>query len=493
MSSRRAGARETPPSDVHAGRIQRKYAFLLSRADARESALKSALAHARTAETQLRVQLDGERRRHAIESRLLRDRLRRLEQCLLNYLAAGRGALQSPLAAALRGSSGLLGAGLPSLPALASRPALAPGAGSTAAPGASAFPPQTSARAPFDPVATVASLLPLSQAHAGAPEADVEGALSRLHAVLLSTGVHDLDSLPTISHQLALDATTSAAAQTPAEHAELAPGSGPEERRPAEERPEGSDAPWFPRAFRRLAEEDSEAAGRLFQQLLPAQGLVWPEDVAYRIEVAETGTLAVEVRAGRSTVQPLLESERPARAGEPTLRADLAGLARAVAGRRGWSRVSGRIAGSRNRHLRPLRALAAAPLELGDLKRTGARPDPVLLLRLLALAIDPAWTAEEIFTVAFRWRGRTQRSCYIHIFENAPVAVTSAPPLGNVAATLTCAPEDLLEILLGEIPLGSERAQLGGERAALTSLLEWFQRVDATATTIPAETLGVAA
>jgi hypothetical protein len=111
-----------------------------------------------------------------------------------------------------------------------------------------------------------------------------------------------------------------------------------------------------------------------------------------------------------------------------------------------------------------------------------------LLLRLLALAIAPEWTAEETFTISCRWRGRVESDCYIHVVENAPVSVTSAPPLGRVAATLTCEPQDVLGILLGDIPLDDERARVGGDRMALVRLLEWFQRVDATATTISAET-----
>ena len=505
MSSRRAGALQRafpdghrgpssevhPGTDVHQGRIQRKWTILLRRADARESALRSALAHARAEEAQLRLQLEGERRRHATESNLLRERLRRIEQSFLHYIAAARGVLLSPSSARPDSSGGSLGIGAPRAHG---RLALAPGDDSSPALGTPAPAQQVSAPAPFDPVATVASMLPLSRTHAGAPQADVEGALDRLQAVVgtlparsdtdLSTpaptpagssaaaptaqaqagapvtGAHD--EVPTAGAQdKALNAgahggapTAEAQEEAPSAQAHSeAPRAGTQDEHrdeqdknlPArEERPSteesirlgACDTPWFPRAFRRLAEEDPEAAGRLFLQLLPAQGLVWPEDVAYRIEVVETGALAVDVSAGASTVRPLLESDAPARAGEPTLRTDLAGLARAVAGRRGWSRVGARIAGSRSRHLRPLRALAAAPLQLSDLKRAGARPDPVLLLRLLALAVDPEWTAKAVFTVACRWRGRVHNGCYIHVFERAPVAVTSLPPLGRVAATL---------------------------------------------------------
>ncbi len=521
--------------EVHHGRIQRKWTILLRRADARESALRSALAHARAEEAQLRLQLEGERRRHAIESNLLRERLRRIEQCFLHYIAAARGVLISPSATRLSSSGASLGTGAPGAHG---RLTLAPGGSSSPVTGTPA-PAQLPAPAPFDPVATVASMLPLSRTHAGAPEANVEGALDRLQAVvgtLPARSYADLsmpapapaessaaaptaqvqdgaptagaqDEMPTAGAQ---DKAPSAGAQDEAPNAQAhgeAPRAGAqdehgdeqdknlparEERPSTEESIGASDTPWFPRAFRRLAEEDPEAAGRLFLQLLPAQGLVWPEDVAYRIEVAETGSLAVDVSAGASTVRPLLESGAPARAGEPTLRTDLAGLARAVAGRRGWSRVGARIAGSRSRHLRPLRALAAAPLQLSDLKRAGARPDPMLLLRLLALAIDPEWTAEAVFTVECRWRGRVNSGCYIHVFERAPVAVTSAPPLGRVATTLSCDPAHMLDILLGEIPLEHALAQVGGDRAAIASLLEWFRRVDATAITPPAVPVALA-
>jgi hypothetical protein len=351
------------------------------------------------------------------------------------------------------------------------------------------------APAPFDPVATVESLLPLSQTHVEAPETDINGALDRLQALVQSAGPPRSDG-DTNSPAAPADSRPPLAAPVAPTHAKqrehLLVGDG--EPSPYENHTVPSDTPWFPRAFRRLADEDPAAAGRLFLQLLPAQGLVWPEDVNYRIEVREIGTLAVDVRAGSSTVRPLLESDPSTRTGEPTLRTDLTGLARTIAGRRGWGRVGARIASSRNRHLRPLRALAAAPLELSDLKRAGVRLDPVLLLRLLALAINPEWTAEETFTVACRWRsrGRAVRGCYIHVFESAPVAVTSAPPLGRVAATLSCKPEDMLDILLGYIPLGHSLSQVGGDRAAIASLLEWFQRVDATATTIPAEPAAVA-
>jgi hypothetical protein len=488
MSSRGAGALETTfpgplertSSDVQMGLIQRKCAKMLRRADARELALQRALAHSRATQAQLRFQLVQEQRRHTIESHMLRDRLRRLEQCLLGLAAAGRRAFKAPLGA-LRPSGVALGLEAPpSMHEQLGRPV-----------GHMVDTASVAEPAPFDPSAIVESMLPLSQDHEEHHEADIAGALGRLRALLPNTSAQDWEQYSPPSGPVPASIVPASFASSQEELP--AHGVERERRRPSEEHIGAPSTPWFPRAFRRLVEEDPKAAGRLLLQLLPAQGLVWPEDVAYRIEVAETGVLAVEVRGGHCTVRALLESDATAQAGEPTLRTDLAGLARTIVGRRGWGRVGARITGSRNRHLQPLRALAGAPLELRDLRRVGAQPDPVLLLRLLALAVDPEWTAEEVFTIACRWRGRIQSGCYIHVFENAPIAVTSAPPLGRVAATLTCEPGDLLEILMGEIPLEDTLVQVSGERAALGSLLEWFRRVDATATTIPAEAVAVGA
>jgi hypothetical protein len=497
MSSLSADPHETTTTGVQLQRAQYRWATMLRRADARESALTSALEHARAKEQRLQSQLEEQQRRHTIESRVLRDRLQRLEQCLLSYATTARKALSAPLAA-MRDSGKLLSpAGQsPTRPRLIAMPA-------TEAPAIVSIPsavtpaplvpaPATPSLAPFDPVAIVASMLPLDEVRTAAPEGDLVGALDRMRGIV---GKPDLLLEEGLPRPLSLTpAPARPYALMPAPSAPPAPidEEQPERHLAGVEQPStrecGGDAetPWFPRAFRRLAEEDPEAAGRLLLQLLPAQGLVWPEDVTYRIEVAETGTLAVSVRGGHSTVLPLLEASE-ARTGEATLRCDLAGLARAAVVRRGWSRVGARIAAARNRHLRPLRALAAAPLQLSDIKRTGAEPDPLLLLRLLALAVDPVWTAKDTFTVACRWRGRTQSGCYIHIVESAPVAVSSTPPLGRVTATLTCEPGDLLDILSGAIPLDHSLAKVSGDHPTLARLLEWLQRVDATATKIPAD------
>jgi hypothetical protein len=283
-------------------RLQRKWVALLRRAAARETAARRALAHARTVQTAQRTELAT-----------LHLRARGLEQIVFNY-AINRRVRQGQTAA--------------SIPAPASTPAPA---------------------APFDPVALVAAMLPLT-------EIDSEGinvadALSQMRSVG-QPAIHPPPPVPVLLDEPTTDG-------------------------------EADSGYWFPRAFRRLAVEDAREAGRLLLQLLPAQGLVWPEDVAYTLNVAETGFLSVTVSGETTTVQPLLSLDLTQ---APALRTNLAGLARTVTARRGWGRIGARVSGARGT-LRPLRALAQAPLSLRDLERQGVELDPALLRRLRALDV----------------------------------------------------------------------------------------------------------
>ncbi|HEV3071597.1 MAG TPA: hypothetical protein VGY76_09285 [Solirubrobacteraceae bacterium] len=274
-------------------RLQRRWVALLRRANAREAAARRALAHARTVESARRSELA-----------VLQERARGLEEIVFNYAINRR---------PLRGHT---------LGEAVAKPHLA-------LPAHTPTPP-----APFDPVALVAAMLPLTEPQTPPAPTPVE-------ELAMSGEGHSADSTDS----------------------------------------EASSGYWFPRAFRRLVAEDAREAGRLLLQLLPAQGLVWPEDVAYTLNVAETGFLSVTVSGDTTTVQPLLSLNL---AQAPALRTDLAGLARTVTARRGWGRIGARVSGTRGT-LRPLRALACAPLSLRDLERQGIYLDPALLRRLQAL------------------------------------------------------------------------------------------------------------
>jgi hypothetical protein len=310
-------------------RLQRRWVALLRRAAARETAARRALAHARTVQSAQRSELAT-----------LHLRAQGLEQIVLNY-AINRRVRQGQTAASI-----------PAPKAATPTPALGPALlASTPAPAAGIPAPASTPApaAPFDPVALVAAMLPLS-------EIDSEGinvadALSQMRSVG-QPAIHPPPPVPALLDEPTTDG-------------------------------EADSDYWFPRAFRQLAVEDPREAGRLLLQLLPAQGLVWPEDVAYTLNVAETGFLSVTVSGETTTVQPLLSLDLTQ---APALRTDLAGLARTVTARRGWGRIGARVSGARGT-LRPLRALAQAPLSLRDLERQGIELDPALLQRLQAVDV----------------------------------------------------------------------------------------------------------
>jgi hypothetical protein len=444
-------------------RIQRRWVALLRRAGAREAAIARALVHARALETA---------QRHEIAT--LRGQLHGLEQVVFEYAANRRGGQRNMHAApalarpaAIASTPALIA---PAPAAIAAAPAAAPAvpapAPAAVAPAAPApLVPLPSVVAPFDPAAIVAAMLPLDEVEQDAP-GGVEDALLRLR------------SGPTSRPPASVEASIAAApdanlVESEAEELWTADGG-------LWDGGLSDSGPWFPRALRLLAAEDPRAAGRLLLQLLPAQGLVWPEDVAYTLDIADTGCVNVIVSGDTTTIKPLLNVD-PVHA--PVLRTDLAGLARTVTARRGWGRIGARLSGSRGR-LRPLHALACAPLGLRDLQRQGVRLDPALLLRLLARVIDPAWTAGCELTVGFRCLDLPRASCFVHVSGRTAVAVTSTPPLGQVTGTLSCRSERLLELLLAQDDDGMQAlrhcgASIGGDAGAVLELLRWLRAVDA--------------
>jgi hypothetical protein len=473
-------------------RIQHRWGALLRRAGAREAAVTRALLHARTLETAQRNEIAS-----------LRARLHGLEQLMFDYAANRRGAQRKIQAApALARPAAAVYTAAPVAPASPAPVRLAPAAPVVPAPAliasAPAAPvapaPSSPAAAPFDPAAIVAAMLPLDAPAQDAP-GGVQDALLRLRS--------NFTPRPPASVAEAIAATADASLSREAEAWQAEElwtvDSGLLDGGPSD------SGPWFPRALRLLAAEDPRAAGRLLLQLLPAQGLVWPEDVAYTLDIADTGCLNVVVNGDTTTIKPLLNID-PVHA--PVLRTDLAGLARTVTARRGWGRIGARLSGSRGR-LRPLHALACAPLGLRDLQRQGVRLDPALLLRLLARAIDPAWTAGRELTVGFRCLDLPRASCFLHVSGRTAVAVTGTPPLGQVTGTLSCRAERLLELLLAPDGNGngngSEQdgdglemlrrcgASTGGDAGAVLALLRWLRAIDAATAAVPDAGLAVAA
>jgi hypothetical protein len=233
--------------------------------------------------------------------------------------------------------------------------------------------------------------------------------------------------------------------------------------------PRRGQSPWFPRALRRLGDEDPPSAGRLVLALVPLSGRVWKRDLSVDLDITETGCLAVDVQRAETAVEPRLEP-RGVDDVDSILRADLAGLARVALGR-GWRAGAGR------HDVRGLvRTVARAPWSLDDLLGLPQGLDPRLLFRLLAPTVDPAWTTGHDFTLGFRTQDRSRQVGYVHVTDGRAVKVTDAPPLDRVRATLTCEPRQLIELILGRLELDGPEARASGDVGALRHLFEWFAR-----------------
>ncbi len=230
---------------------------------------------------------------------------------------------------------------------------------------------------------------------------------------------------------------------------------------------------WLEPVFRALTERDPAAAGRLALALLPIQGLVHPDPVAYDLVLDETGCVAVTVADGATRVV-LIPSPRAPQDVAFQVTGDLAGLARLLlAGRPRWFRRSvARVTGTRAALEAPAR-LIRRPLSLAQLHDAGVRCSPVTTLTLVTLMIPPSWTAEERFTIAHRDPSANHPGAEIHVRGGESLTVTEGAALGPAATTIVCSADDLLPTLGGARGPGAEVA---GDERPLALMREWLNR-----------------
>ena len=116
------------------------------------------------------------------------------------------------------------------------------------------------------------------------------------------------------------------------------------------------------------------------------------------------------------------------------------------------------------------------PLRLGALARAGVLPDPSLLYRALAQAIDPEWTRGHRFTVALDIAGPRGGTWHVSAADGAPLAVGEPPP-GSVAdAVVRISQVGLQHLLDGDSPPAGEKAAMRGDASAIGLLGQWSDR-----------------
>lgn len=246
------------------------------------------------------------------------------------------------------------------------------------------------------------------------------------------------------------------------------------ERRPAEPLP--AVAPptrksWLLRTLRALAKDDPATAGRVALGLLPAQALATADPLTYDVLLSDVGTFHVTAGENGTSVVRARQARDPAGL-DFQLKGELGTFARLlVAGpiRRRLERGVAELTGSR-KALAALLALVRTPYGLRELYAAGVRLEPSLALTLIAGMIEPQWTVGHRFTIAHRG---PQASVYLRLPGGARPSVSATPPLGPVAATVVCEPEQLLAVLAAD---GFGTATIRGRSDALELLRGWVAR-----------------
>lgn len=234
--------------------------------------------------------------------------------------------------------------------------------------------------------------------------------------------------------------------------------------------------PWLREAFAMLVGREPATAGELVVGLLPAQGAVWAEAIAYDIVLAPEDVVRVTNAGGGAHTE--LERTSSARdLGQVAVRisGETAELARLmIAGRlrrrilrRGLARVQGDRAA-----LAAPAAILDTRLDLAQLQAAGVRLDPRLALALIASMVRPSWTIGERFSIAHQPRGPGSAT-YLHVRNGDPLAITDDPPLGPVATTVSSPADELLAVLAGGTDVD---ANVSGDPTPMLALIGWIER-----------------
>jgi len=242
---------------------------------------------------------------------------------------------------------------------------------------------------------------------------------------------------------------------------------------PRREQPVGR-TPWLTDALDRLVALDREHAAVALTALIPAQASRSRRDLVYDLAVVGSGTWRVRLQSGTGAVGPLLGGPASDREIDFVLSGPAGALVPLAAGgaRR---RLPGTLATGRRRRLRRLLRDLRAPMTLVDLIAGATTVDAAVLLELLAVMVDPAWTAEHAFIVDYDVSGSGERHWRVAVGDG--VRTGPAPGVRDADATVSVPDTALAALLAGvALPAGAT-ATVSGSVEVVELLHGWFDAV----------------
>jgi len=231
----------------------------------------------------------------------------------------------------------------------------------------------------------------------------------------------------------------------------------------------------------RMAESDPELSTRLLLESLPAAAAPIKDRLDYRLVLEDAGAYDVSIDGGSASVEPVVAGSNGAIDFE--LRTDAVTFARLAAGASPLRLMLAgrvRIRGKRRRALK-LRKLAGE-LSMRDIARAGVDPDPDLLYRALAYAIDPAWAKGERFCIKYELTPDVAGeggSWYLRV-DDGRLETSSEPPGGGADATVILSHSTWLEIVRGDltpnVAMQKGLSRVDGALPAVTLVGRWIER-----------------
>jgi hypothetical protein len=227
---------------------------------------------------------------------------------------------------------------------------------------------------------------------------------------------------------------------------------------------------WLAPAIRRLAaERDAKLAAELVIELIPAQREMVDGPLNYEIKIRELGTFYVALDPGQATI-----SREPRGSIDFSLEGPVAAFSELAAGGAARRHRGLRIRKGRRSARRFLR-MRRRPIALADLASAGVDVWPGLLLLAMAEAVDPSWTSDRHFELAFEIQGSSGIVIYVRINDGEPVMV-SRTAAGDPVATISLSGHALICLLAGTQPPPEDRTLVTGDATSVDIFLQWTAR-----------------